>query len=237
MRTSQTLGEILVLAAAVSAQDCDYSSGHTCIKPRTTAAVTLPFPTLFPSASSPSFVFAVDDLEHADIIAITANNKDVHVPSGSANGPIQAVSWWLSFDNATSNHNKAQERAYTAWALESSSNKDIGGADGGCEGLLGAECVADLKALFTDKNTLSIGSIPGTGALMKFFATPPASVRCPSIYWGDGSGKDNSLYGTSDSRPLVSNCKSATFSFKTLRINPPHVLSFLFIVPILCQII
>ncbi|OAA47980.1 hypothetical protein ISF_09512 [Cordyceps fumosorosea ARSEF 2679] len=193
------------LATAAAAQQCDYGKGHSCINPdASSASVLLPIPTLFPN-TPPSFVFAIDDLEHSDIIAITAANKDVTVPSASANGPIQAVSWWLQFNNGTANATRAQERAYTAWALESNSTSDISGADGGCEGLLGSDCVQDLKTLFTDKNTLTTGSSVVGGALMKFFATPPKNLRCPSIFWGDGSGRDLTLYGTSDTRPLIPN--------------------------------
>lgn len=207
MRSHQHIAA-LALVAAASAQDCDYGKGHNCIKAQTTASVTLPIPTLFPSASPPTFVYAIDDLDHADIIAITANNNGVKVPSASANGPMQAVSWWFSYDNGTANLDPKQERAYTAWALESNSTSDLGGADGGCEGLLGADCIADLKTLFTDKSTLQIGSTAASGALFKFFATPPKNLRCPSIFWGDGSGRDLTLYGTSDTRPLVLNGKS-----------------------------
>ncbi|KAJ3476218.1 hypothetical protein NLG97_g9197 [Lecanicillium saksenae] len=39
---------------------------------------------------------------------------------------------------------------------------------------------------------------------MKFFAKPPANIRCPDLLWGDGSGKDM-LGGTSNTRPLVAN--------------------------------
>ncbi|CEJ87938.1 hypothetical protein VHEMI04559 [[Torrubiella] hemipterigena] len=206
MRSHQHIAA-LALVAAASAQDCDYGKGHNCIKAQTTASVALPIPTLFPSASPPTFVYAIDDLDHADIIAITANNNGVKVPSASANGPMQAVSWWFSYDNGTVNLDSKQERAYTAWALESNSTSDLGGADGGCEGLLGADCVADLKTLFTDKSTLQIGSTAASGALFKFFATPPKNLRCPSIFWGDGSGRDLTLYGTSDTRPLVLNAQ------------------------------
>ncbi|OAA74884.1 hypothetical protein LEL_06872 [Akanthomyces lecanii RCEF 1005] len=206
MRSPNLFAGISLLAAtAAAAQTCDYGQGHTCISPDASASVALPIPTLFPSSTPPSFVLAVDDLAHADIIAITAANKDVNVPSASVNGPLQAVSWWLEFGNATANVSGGQERAYTAWALESNATSDVGGADGGCEGLLGKDCVDDLKTLFTDKNTLEIGATTVGGAMMKFFATPPKNLRCPSIYWGDGSGKDLSLYGTSDTRPLVAN--------------------------------
>lgn len=216
MRSHQSLAEVLaltlVLVSDASAQDCDYSKGHNCIKAQTTASVALPIPTLFPSSSPPTFVYAIDDLDHSDIIAITANNKDINVPSANSNGPIQALSWWFSYDNATVNLDRKQERAYTAWALESNSTSDISGADGGCEGLLGADCVTDLKTLFTDKNTLEIGGTAAAGALMKFFATPPKNLRCPNIFWGDGSNRDLTLYGTSDSRPLVLNCKAFVHS-------------------------
>lgn len=209
---------LLAAAAAVAAQTCDYGQGHTCINPDASASVALPIPTLFASSSpSPSFVFAVDDLAQADIIAITAANKDVQVPGASANGPLQAVSWWLEFGSASANVSGSQERAYTAWALESNATSDIGGADGGCEGLLGRDCVADLKTLFTDKNTLQMGATTVGGALMKFFATPPRNLRCASIYWGDGSGRDLSLYGTSDTRPLVANCKLLAAWINTAR--------------------
>lgn len=207
---SRSLFTTAVFAGTSAAQSCDYGQGHTCINPDVSASVALPIPTLFPS-SSPSFVYAVDDLAHADIIAITAANTDVKVPTAAANGPMQAVSWWLEFGNATANVTGSQERAYTAWALESNATGEVGGADGGCAGLLGADCVADLKTLFTDKSTLQTGSSTASGALMKFFATPPKNVRCPSIYWGDGSGRDLSLYGTSDTRPLVPNCKYFAF--------------------------
>ncbi|XWW94336.1 hypothetical protein V2A60_002279 [Cordyceps javanica] len=190
---------VVTLAVTASAQQCDYGNSHSCINPKVSASVSLPIPTLFPS-TPPSFVLAIDDLARADIIAITAANKDVRVPG---DGPLQAVSWWLAFDDGAANVTGGQERAYTAWALESNSTSDVGGADGGCADLLGADCVADLKTLFTDRNTLRTGSSAAGGALMKFFATPPRNLRCPSIYWGDGSGRDLSLYGTSDTRPLV----------------------------------
>lgn len=210
MHLRKVTAAVTLTSASAVAADCDYASSHNCINAQTSTSVALPIPTLFPSSSSPSFVFAIDDLSHAEILAITSSNKDVHVPSAAAaDGPMQAVSWWLDFRNATANTTASQERAYSAWALESNATGEVGGADGGCEGLLGKDCVADLKELFTEKGTLQMGSAVGTGALSKFFAKPPTGLRCPDVLWGDGSGQDMKL-GTSDTRPLVSNCESLT---------------------------
>lgn len=203
------LGTALVTATA--AQDCDYDSvGGSCISPEAIGSAEIEFEPAF--SSPPTFVFAVDDLSKDDIRDMSSA-KEVDVPSGE---PVQAVAWWLEYDNSTASYDGSIGREYTVWALESNSTKDIGGGDGGCADLLGSECINDLKELFaqqnvTDSNTSSNAISEYLG---KLYETPPARVNCPTIIWGDGSGNDTKLFGTSARPVLTVSRKSYSFCFR-----------------------
>lgn len=179
-----------LLATATSAQDCDYSEGVSCINAEASASVKIDFGPLF--SSPPTFVFGIDDLDDQDIQDIVNEAEYLDAPLGDE--PAQAVAWWFEYDNDTVNLNPSQERVYTAWALESNSSNDIGGSDGGCENLLGAECVSDLKSLFTGISDQIDDN------LAEFFQSPPDRINCPNVLWNDGSGRNSG--GTAYSHPL-----------------------------------
>lgn len=179
---------------ATSAQNCDYSKMGMCIKPEASASVALPFAPLF--STPPTFVLAIDNLDDQDIQDML--NLDDALRAPADNEPASAVAWWLEYDNSTLNRDDSQEREYYAWALESNSTNDIGGNDGGCENLLGAECVSDLKNLFTGLD----GGLDGgfAGALAGLFRTPPARINCPTVLWHHGDGRSSAFGGAV--RPL-----------------------------------
>lgn len=182
-----------LLATATSAQDCDYSEGVNCINAEASASVKIEFGPLF--SSPPTFVFGIDDLDDQDIQDMV--NKAEYLDAPSEGDPAQAVSWWFEYDNRTVNLDPFQERVYNAWALESNSTNDIGGSDGGCENLLGAECVSDLKSLFTGISDQIEEN------LMEFFQSPPERINCPTVLWDDGSSMNRG--GTAYSHPLWAN--------------------------------
>ncbi|KAG7285834.1 hypothetical protein NEMBOFW57_008128 [Staphylotrichum longicolle] len=194
IRKSQLIGlGGLLLASATSAQSCDYSRNTMCIKAEASASVVLPFAPLF--STPPTFVFAIDNMDDQDIQDMLTQDKDLPPPAAKA--PAQAVSWWFEYDNSTVNKDPLQERVYFAWALESNSTNDIGGNDGGCENLLGAECVRNLKALFT-----SLGAERFLENLAGFFQTPPSRINCPTLLWHRGDGKIPTLGYSAFARPL-----------------------------------
>ncbi|KAK4101980.1 hypothetical protein N658DRAFT_485826 [Parathielavia hyrcaniae] len=193
VRTCQLLGlGVLLLTGPTSAQSCDYSESAYCIKAEASASVALPFAPLF--STQPTFVFAIGSMDDQDIQDMLSADEFLRPPPDDE--PAQAVAWWLEYDNSTVNRDPLQEREYVAWALESNSTNDIGGSDGGCENLLGAECVSDLKALFTGIN----GDFLPT--LKDFFKTPPPRINCPTLVWHHGDGNDPAFGGTAYVKPL-----------------------------------
>jgi hypothetical protein len=165
-----------------------------CIKPDASASVPLPFAPLF--STPPTFVLAIDNLDNQDLQDMLNLDDDLRAPA--ANQAVSAVAWWLEYDNSTLNRDGSQEREYYAWALESNSTNDIGGNDGGCETLLGAQCVSDLKNLFTGLETTGDGGF--AGALAGLFRTPPARINCPTVLWHHGDGRSSAFGGAV--RPL-----------------------------------
>jgi hypothetical protein len=179
---------------ATAAQGCDYAKTGMCIKPDASASVPLPFAPLF--STPPTFVLAIDNLDNQDLQDMLNLDDDLRAPAASQ--AVSAVAWWLEYDNSTLNRDGSQEREYYAWALESNSTNDIGGNDGGCETLLGAQCVSDLKNLFTGLDTTGYGGF--AGALAGLFRTPPARINCPTVLWHHGDGRSSAFGGAV--RPL-----------------------------------
>jgi len=181
-----------LLASSTSAQTCDYSKRGNCINAEASASVKIDFAPLF--TSPPTLVFAIDNLEDKDVQDFLSADKQLKAPTGD--DLAQAIAFWFEYDNSTVNFDSSQERAYYAWALESNSTNDIGGNDGGCENLLGAQCVSDLKSLFT-----GVGDKVGE-SLVEFFHSPPAKINCPNVLWDDGSGAPRSALGGVYATPL-----------------------------------
>ena len=122
-------------------------------------------------------------------------NPYIDIPTG--NIPVQAVAWWLEYDNNTVDPDRTEEREYTAWALESNSNNSIGGSGGGCGDLPGAECISGLKSLFTDADRPPVGDF-----LAKFFDMSPERVNCPSVFWGSGPSQLHPSLFATNSLPM-----------------------------------
>lgn len=187
-----------LFASGVLTQDCDYSRDH-CIKAQASASVKLEFEPLF--TSPPTFVFAIDDMEDQDIQDMLNDNNNEFLEAPGADDPAQAVAFWLEYDNGTVNYD-SRGRKYSVWAMESNSANDVGGADGGCEDLLGAQCVGDLKSLFT-----GVGDNVNQ-KLADFYNEPPDRINCPTVLWNDGR-KDRGLFSGA-SRPLSANGAEAS---------------------------
>ena len=134
---------LTALSAATASAQCDYANNKRCINPDATTSAKIPFSPLFPSSSPPTFTYAIDELSPADISALKKKNS-LLLPAGYT-GPVLQAAWWLQYDASTVNKNRGQERRYYAFALETASTGKIGGAQGGCVGLLGEQCVKSLK--------------------------------------------------------------------------------------------
>lgn len=153
----------------------------------------LNFEPLFTSA--PTFVIGYDNLDDQGIRDMLA--KDEYLDAPASGDPAQAVAWWFEYDNATLDLDPLQERTFVAWALESNSENDIGGSDGGCEELLGATCVSDLKSLFT-----GLGE-DAESQILEYFQSPPERIDCPSVLWDDGYDTNRATHGTVFATPLL----------------------------------
>lgn len=193
MQQCRLLVLVALLAGRTLAQSCDYSNPDgNCINAEATASVKMEFKPLF--NSTPNFVFGIDNMEDKDIQNMVDANHYIVAPSG--NDPAQAVAWWIEYDDDMINLETSTPGNYYVWALESNSTNDIGGNDGGCEELLGTECVSDLKSLFTGVQSVD-------ESLLEFFKSPPERINCPTIIWGDGSDQNRAAtLGTAYATPL-----------------------------------
>ena len=187
---------LAALVAVATAQECDYTTNSHCIKAQVSATVPLPFPTLFPTP--PTFVYAIDDLDGADLQSVRSSGQ---LPAA---GPGLRVAWWLQFDNKTANRDLGQERSYYAFSMETNAVNPIGGGDGGCADLLGTDCVRNLKDALAWRGLSSIGTNAGfEEELLRLISAggrPLTNLSCPADIWGNS---------TAFQTPLRPGCKSS----------------------------
>ncbi|KAK3191468.1 hypothetical protein K4F52_002282 [Lecanicillium sp. MT-2017a] len=179
---------LAALAPLSTAQLCNYTEQRNCINADASASVSLPIPTLF--SRPPTFHFATDDL--------STNQSTQYVPFGYQ-GPVQRVAWWLTFDNSTVNYDSPQSKIYTVAVMETGLANRIGGGDGGCQDLLGMECIANLRALLVGRavedTTTYLSSISVAVMLKRLNTVPLKNLSCPHDIFGDVPNLDYALTG------------------------------------------
>ncbi|KAK3296189.1 uncharacterized protein B0H64DRAFT_397612 [Chaetomium fimeti] len=173
---------LAALAAAATGQECDYYSNNHCLKSPETVSTTVPFTPLFSAA--PTFVYGVDELDSNDIE--TARDKDMFSIPAAYSGPVLKVAWWLEYDNKTVNLDRAQNRHYYAFAMETSSTNGVGGGANGCADLLGTECVRNLKEVVASRTFAASYVLGGMGYVMGQLAERPLrNLSCPEDIFGN----------------------------------------------------
>lgn len=174
---------ILLLAATSFGQACDYYVNDQCIKAEAPDSTTTPFAPLLPT--SPTFVYALDELD-ADDIKTQKEKDSFSIPSSlTYKGSILKVAWWLQYGNSTINLDKAQNRQYYAFALETNSTNPVGGGSNGCESLLGNECVRNLKDAVAVRAFHASVILGGLGTVMdELRSRPLRNLSCPNDIFG-----------------------------------------------------
>ncbi|KAK1753847.1 hypothetical protein QBC47DRAFT_414777 [Echria macrotheca] len=178
MHLSTLIGAVTLAAAGVQGA-CDYYQNDRCIKPKISFSAEVPFSPLF--RSSPTFVYAVDELDRSDLDAVKRKNN-LAIPS-SYNGPVLKAAWWLQYDNSTVNKDRSQQRRYYAFALETGKAVGTGNT---CDGLLGPTCARNLKSTIAaatlDASPYTDGGL-GT-AISSLYYQPPPNLSCPADIFG-----------------------------------------------------
>lgn len=167
---------VFVLSAtcgALCANFCNYGKDDGCISPQITATAALPFGSLF--TKSPAFVFAIDDLDSTEIES-ARQHTDLPIP-GDYNGPVQAIGFWIQFEQNSLNFTPAADHIYVVGALSTNSSNALGGHDGGCQDALGTQCVAGLKA--------SVQAGRGLAAITDLNTNPQNNLSCPDDLFAD----------------------------------------------------
>lgn len=175
----------LSAAATTTAQECDYSANRHCIKAELTVNTTIPFAPLFPTL--PTFVYGVDELSADDLK--TARERDEISTLSIYSGPVLKIGWWLAYDNSTLDLSPAQNREYYAFALETNTTSPVGGDAGGCAGLVGGECVKNLKNVIAAKTFAASYLVGGMAYVLdQLRDSPLRNLSCPEDIFGTPSG-------------------------------------------------
>ncbi|KAH6841047.1 hypothetical protein B0I37DRAFT_357870 [Chaetomium sp. MPI-CAGE-AT-0009] len=206
---------LAALAAAATGQECDYYSNNHCLKDPTTASTTIPFSPLF--STPPTFVYGVDELDANDIQTEREKDSSFSIPP-SYSGPVLKVAWWLDYANSTLNLDPAQNRYYSAFALETSSTNPIGGDANGCAALLGADCVRNLKEVVAARTFTATGVLGGMASAMGDLTERPLrNLSCPE----DIFGSQGSVVQDPQVPLFLDDDEFATVSEKGLLTSPP----------------
>ena len=165
-------------AVALSQGTCDYRRTQNCINAQVSASTTVSFTQLF--TSPPKLVFAIDDLESVEI----EDQKKMDSLSVPFNykGPLQRVAWWLEYDNSTLTRERTPERTYSLITLETNATNAIGGSDGGCQGLLGDQCIKNLR------DAIAWSTVAGRSldaVFQDFYQRPLRNLSCALDIFGN----------------------------------------------------
>lgn len=172
-----------VVVSAQATTTCDYYTDNNCLKPDATASTTIPFSPLF--STPPTFVYAIDELSETDKKILREKDSNSIPPSTTYNGVLLQVSWWLEYDNATVNFDSKQNRLYYAFAMETNSSNAIGGGERGCGGLLGEQCIANLKDVIKVRTYKAPQLSAGLGNVLDELTTRPLrNLSCPEDIFG-----------------------------------------------------
>lgn len=169
---------VLALSSRAQEAECNYYDGHDrCLNPDATASVTIDIKPLF--SSPPTLVYAIDNLTDTQIAIEDDKYGDgIWWRSNYKGGQIQKIGFWMEYDEDSLNYTESSERTYQLAVIFTRSPNSIGGSDGGCEQLLGSECVDGLRDTFR-WNGIGYDNWPD---LMK---RPLRNISCPMDIFED----------------------------------------------------
>jgi hypothetical protein len=193
--------------AALQPGDCSYNKGYQsdsyggawCIHVVERTEATFSFPSLYPT--NPKFVYVMDDIRGVEITSFPGYSPQF---DSQRTGDWQSslTGFWVEFDKIGTTQNLSSDMATDFRVFYTTKQGTPGGGNGGCDGLLGADCVNQLDATLRRRLTQNGSSVmDAVGDLI--FGGGNDTPACPSDMWFTGNsqpGGDRNMGGSLYSR-------------------------------------